>query len=506
MIKSLANALGLVALLGAGAASAGVPEVWQPPPEMSFSQPVEGELDAAPWWTRFDDPRLSALIDEGLSHAGDVRVTTERVRRAEMVAAQTRAALFPQLAATGSVSASPSETFLFQIGNTSEVPDDFPTAIWQGSATLSATWPIDLWGKTSLATRAAYRSADASAEDLANLRQALSAQIAEAYFDLLATGEQLAVQEEQLTISSELLELMELRYEGGQVTGVDVLQQRGSRATAAAQLPQTRAQLAALTNRLTTLVGRLPTEPLAPVEGALPALPPPPPTGEPADLMENRPDLRAASWRLKAASDSRRSATVGYLPSLSATASYGYQGRTDLSVYLTPDIPQGASGQIPSALYRADGDDDDEGSGPFEDWSTLDTWSVGLSLSVPLFTGGRTYAAHQAARADERGAAASYQQAILAAVGEVEAARAREIQQQAQLEAVEAQVEAARLAFEESRERYIAGLEPYLTTLSTQSAYRQAELARVLIRRSLLTTRLQLHLALGGAWTRSDTN
>ncbi|MBT3220746.1 MAG: TolC family protein, partial [Proteobacteria bacterium] len=284
--------------------------------------------------------------------------------------------------------------------------------------------------------------------------------IAGAYFDVVAATEQLKIVETQVAANADLLELIELRYENSESTALDVLQQRQQVAASQTMPAQARVQLRNAQVQLGILVGNI--EDSVATSKVLPVLPGPPPTSVPGDVVEARPDLRAASNRLDGAHRRKLSAFRALLPTLQISGQAGYQ-----------------------ANY-------------FTEFDTQSTWGVGYSLSVPMFQGGRGHAAIRQARAAEDGASHAYSQLVLQALGEVELALTLEAEQNIQLAAVEKQVEAARLAYQESRSQYALGLTNYLSILVALNTLQQAELSELSVRRQLLNSRVQLHDALGG--------
>jgi multidrug efflux system outer membrane protein len=184
-------------------------------------------------------------------------------------------------------------------------------------------------------------------------------------------------------------------------------------------------------------------------------------------LPDNRPDLRAAVARYEAGVQRRIASGAAFAPSFGVNAQGGLQWR------------------------RADD----------EDVESQENWGIGLSLNVPLLNAATIGNARQS-RAAELAARDALHQQVLAAVGEVEQGLARSEELSLQLAAVQRQVEAARTAFEVSSARFSAGLDDYLTLLTSWNSLLQDELSEINVRRSLLGADLRLRAALGGAWTR----
>jgi len=460
--------LSLVAALAvpASAVAARI-EAYQPPQGDRFEAEIEGTAVNEPWWTLFAGDELASLVEQGLTGNRDLAAAWGRVEQAEARTVQTLSPVLPSVSFDVLESTSPYDSLGFQFGGLPSAPgedeDDDPEVYHSGSAMLNVRVPLNLWNGTLSAVHASRFDAAASEGDGEAQAMALASRIAGAYFDVLAAREQVHIVQGQIDAHAALLELTELRYRQSDASALDVLQQKQQQASTQAMLPQARATLRTQENQLTALLGR--SAPVTLLGSSLPDLPPAPATGTPADLADNRPDLRASDARLVAAR-SRKEAAVGALaPSLSLSGNVGTQ-----------------------LIY-------------FDELDTQETWGLGASLSIPLFQGARNWAALIEARAGQRVAADSHSQAVLQAIQDVENAVVREQETAEQLRAHQAQLDAARLAFDESRRHYESSLTSYLTVLTALSSQQQAELSVLSTRRSLLDARIRLYESLGGAWT-----
>ncbi len=434
--------------------------------ELSYSQPSAGAPAAEPWWRGFGDPVLAELVEEGLSSNRDLAATWSRALQAEALARQGLAGLLPSLSADLSASSAPLDSLGFMFGTGGLQSDDAPELYHSGKAGLELSWQADIWGRQALSWRSGRYDAQAAAGDRDALALALSASIAGFWYDLVAAGAQQALSEEQVQVSASLLELAELRFERGEVTALDVLQQRQQLAGSRATLPAVRAQRRLLEQQLQVLLGRPPSHPPPSPPAALPEPPAEAAIGEPADLLALRPDLRAALARLEARRAERKAATRQLLPSLGFSGEAGRQWMVS------------------------------------EETRELDSWSIGAGLSVPIFQGGQVRAAVQAARAAEQAAARDLDQALLTALAEVEGALVQQQEYAERLAAYREQALWAERAFDESRQRYKEGLVTYVNVLTALQASQQAQLSSLAAQRDLLGARIALHQALGGHWIR----
>ena len=127
-------------------------------------------------------------------------------------------------------------------------------------------------------------------------------------------------------------------------------------------------------------------------------------------------------------------------------------------------------------------------------------WQIGATATLPLFNGGRKLASARGSTANARAVFHDLEQSTLDAVREVEDARRVLRQRDEELAARDAQVAAARLSFEESRNRYIGGLTPYVNVMTALNTVQSAELGLIQARRDRLTAHISLHNALGAPW------
>mgnify|MGYP001189353274 CR=1 FL=1 len=451
----------------------------------------------APWWSSVEDPTLHQLIFRGLKTSPQMAASDAQVQIARAGRAQSFSGLLPsvsvelqgQVMPTDGIGLSPFSSQMPDYGAAFEglaemlasfaeasgqdpatMPsfemeqEDSPDTYGQGSAMLVATLPIDIVGRQYRSWRASEHSYQGSVSDRAAQRQTLSLRIADAWYDLVAARAQAKIVDQQVRTNKEMLQLVKARYEGGEATALDVLQQRQQLAATQAMLPRAKAQVTSAGLALNLTMGQVPGTPLP--EGiALPQVGAPPAMGTTARLMADRPDLAAAVSRLDAAQQQRVAAMLGLAPVFGITGSAGRQ------------------------FLRMDETDH------------VDTWSVGAALTVPLFAGGRTHAGIRAAKAQRDLAQAQLRSKVLTIAQEIQTAQAQDSSSLESLTAAQRQHSAARTSFEESRARYLDGLVPYVNVLSALGADQVAELSLLDAQRTRLRARVRLHGAFGGTWS-----
>jgi NodT family efflux transporter outer membrane factor (OMF) lipoprotein len=418
------------------------------------------------WWRAFGDPALDAAVETALRENFQVRAAWARVRQADALGAQASAQWWPQIGAQ--LDASRRRTVLvlpnFTGGSGNTVREIENNNF---SMSLPVSYEVDFWDRIGSQTRAAGMDREAARADVEAQAMTVAASVVEAWLNVVYQRQLRRLLEEQVATSEAYLELQDLRLREGLGTALDVFQQRAQVEGLRAQLAQTVAQERVAEQQIAVLMGKPPGTSVVPAdrtEIAAPLAPPAP--GIPAALLLRRPDVRAARLRVEAADHRVAAAVADRLPRLNLTASPGF-----------------ASPELGTLLQSF-------------------VYSLAASIVAPLIDGGRRAAVVEQQQAVVWERTEQLGHTLLTAVQEVEAALVQEAQQEQQIVSLDARVEAARAALEEARERYASGLlDGYLQVLTALAAVQQAEQAAVTARRQRLSFRVQLHRALGGAWT-----
>lgn len=444
-----------------------VPETYtegaeQPPATKSD---VEQIRDAR-WWRHMGDPTLSALIEEALRRNQSVRAGWARVNQSKYIANQVRAARMPQIGLLGGFNAGKG---IFAFGETT-------TRQAGGSAPVS--YEVDLFARRAREHQGAKLDAKAAGYDQDALAISISAEVAEAWFDAINARIEVAVVEQQLDTDLRFLELVELRYREGLNSAVDVHQQRQRVAGQRALLALSHAQIDLTDQRLSVLLGEAPGRPFAIGDKTLPDIGPTPDVLTPANLLKSRPDIRAAQTRVEA-EDRRLAAAIGErLGTVTLDAAPGYTWLRSQGVNQAPDGT----------------------SNPFDEIGKGFTWGAGANYSVALFDGllGRSQINQEREIVQEL--VERYAEIIIIALAEVEAALVLERQERLRIQFLEDEFRLAGITLEATRDRYRAGLSDFLPVLTALATRQLSELQLVAAKRQLVSYRVQLYRALGGAW------
>jgi multidrug efflux system outer membrane protein len=447
------------------------PNYVQPPVETPPAWKLEAPWRAAvpddaapkgPWWERFGDARLDALQRQALAQSPTLAVASARFEQARAVARATSAGLLPT-ASLGLRAArsriSPNRPLSsYSSPNFETVQNDFVPA-------LSVGYEIDLAGRIRRSVEGAQASAEQSAADLENVRLLLGTDLATAYFNLRATDIELDVLARSIALQRRSLDFVSTRHDLGAASGLDVAQQQALLDTTLTQVDVLLRQRSGFEHAIATLTGTpAPSFTLAADISELE--PPAVPLGVPSDVLQRRPDVASAERAMAAANAQIGVAKAAYYPSIVLAPGVGFESNS-LSTLL----------EAPSRL-----------------------WSIGASVTQPLFSGGRLGANVDFAQAGYDATVGNYRLVVLDAMQEVEDG----ITGLADLERANAQartaVETARRVLDLANARYEGGATTYLDVITAQQSLLAAERLSAQLGGQRLLTAVFLIKALGGDW------
>ncbi|WP_265943980.1 efflux transporter outer membrane subunit [Dechloromonas sp. A34] len=438
------------------------PSAWLPTAfrEAPPLPPVQNAALDTRWWSLFGDATLNDLVDQALNNNADLRIAIARVEQANAVAREAGAAFFPEIdgqaAATNSKPST--KTATWREGFT-------PSLLHSRSAALTTSYELDVWGRVRRSNEALQASLLGSQYARDSIRLTVAGLVATNYLSLRAADAQLAVTTESLKSREESLKLVKTRVDAGLVSPLDLYQAETALATLQAQQAEQR-RLRALTEHQLALLTANPELKIAAGDLRQLPLPPLPPAGLPADLIEARPDVREAEQKLVAANANIGVAKAGYYPRFSLTGSIGTESKTL------------------SDLFSA-------GS---------NTWSLGLGLFMPILDFGRTSARVDQAKALNEQSLIAWQNSLQVAYKEVRDALVN-LREQGEAETAQTvRVDNAQKALDIARRRYEAGYSGYLDLLDAQRTSNDALLAMIGTRQARLAASVDLFRAIGGGW------
>ncbi|MDB5817084.1 MAG: histidine kinase [Rhizobacter sp.] len=414
----------------------------------------------ADWWKVFRSPVLDALIDAALSANPDLAAADAAVRAADENRLAQRAAFFPTVQAQYS----PSRQTV--AGDLTSPLTSESTSYSLHSASLNIGYVPDVFGGNRRAVESLQASADMQRLQLEAARLTLVSNLVAAVIEQASLHEQAVRTQELAGLSRRQLDVLRRQQGAGQIGSADVLAQEAAVAQIEAQLPALDKQAMQQANLIALLTGRTASDAL-PHDIALDALELPAelPLVLPSQLVERRPDIRAAREQWHSATAQIGVATADRLPDISLTANIG------------------SSAERLSQLFAS-------GTG---------FWGLGANLLAPVFDAGGLAHRQRAAEAMAQQSAAQYRSTVLVAFQNVADtltaidADARTLQRQATVE------RAARRSLLVAQRLIATGSTGSLPLLIAQQSATQATLACVQARAARLTDSVALFQALGGS-------
>lgn len=411
------------------------------------------------WWQLFRSPSLDTLVRQALAANPDLQAAEASLRQARELALAQGGALYPQVDASASGARQ-------KVSNVSTFPG-MPNIYNLFNASVSVSYAVDVFGGTRRAVEAAEAQAEFQRFQLEASYLSLTANVVGAAIQEASLRGQIAATREIIATEARQLEVVRHQLELGAASRSDVLAQQAALAQTEATLPVLEKALAQQRNLLTALAGRFPSQEIEEkFDLAGLSLPQDIPLSLPSQLVEQRPDMRAAEAQLHQAGAEVGVAIANQLPRFVVSADWG-SAATSIDKLFTP------------------------GTG---------LWSLGLGVTQPIFHGGELLHQRRAAEAAADQAAALYRSTALTAFRNV-ADTLRALQSDA--EALRAQLAAERSAadsLELAQRQYAAGAISYLTLLNAQRTYQQARISLVQAQAIRFADTAALFQALGGGW------
>ncbi|HEX5353490.1 MAG TPA: efflux transporter outer membrane subunit [Rhodanobacteraceae bacterium] len=424
---------------------------------------LEGENVPQRWWTTFGNAELDRRVQQAFRHSPSLDAAEAALRQAEETARAGRGSLFPSLDANVGATRAKESSAQTNIGTAVG-----PYTVY--NAGVSVGYVFDIFGGVRRGIEAQQAQADVQRAQLDATYLTLAANVITASLQEASLREQVKATRQIVDSLQQELGIAKQQQAIGAKSLSDTLAVRSQLAATAATLPPLEKQLAATQNQLATYLGVTPAQlRLQPVTLADVTLPTDIPVSLPSTLVAQRPDIRAASAQLHAATAAVGVATADMLPRITLSGDVSSQSLTW------------------SGLLAA-------GSGG---------WSLGLGLLQPLFHGGQLLHQKRAAEAGMQLALAEWKQTVLVAFQNVaDSLQALDYDAQS-LKAQSTSEQDARKLLSLTRAQYRVGAVDYLTLLSAERQYQQARIAEISARTSRLADTAALYAALGGSFAES---
>lgn len=409
------------------------------------------------WWTVFEDKELSRLQDLAIKNNQDLAIAIANVDEARALARIEGAGLWPEF------SLNPSAKREHFSKNATSVS----TGVTQNSfqVPLDLSYEVDFWGRVRKSFAAGIFEAQAEAAAYQTVLLTLTADVARTYFQIGALDSEIDALKGAVELRQRAVDMLNLRFQKGITSELTFYQAQTQLSQAQADLVDANRRRENLINVLASLCGQSAsgfTLEHAPLRTPVPPIP----VGISSEVLKNRPDIIEAERLMAAANERVGIAQASFFPSIVLTGSGGYSSIRSDNLF---------------------------------DWSSH-TWSIGPTVSLPIFNGGRLSAELKAQKAVYEGSLAEYRKRLLVAFSEVENAladiRLRREQSQAQQNLLKASAQAASI----STERYKEGLVSFLEVIDAERSRLQAQRDAIQIQSEELIAVTQLIKALGGGW------
>ncbi len=431
------------------------------PASLPTADGVSQQLDigAGPvpeWWKGYQSDALNALVAEGLANSPSLAAAQHTLKSArEGLRSQIGNSLYPHVdvgfdpsrqRALG-IPVLPQETFLENVF----------------AAEVQGSYTFDFFGASLLADRTLAGQVQQQAFQLESTRRSLATNIVIATINSASLQEQVESTEKLVALGEQRAQQTAARYQLGGASRDDMLSAEQDAANAAATLPGLRAQALAVRHAQAVLLGRTPDQAPVPLSLDELHLPESVPVAVPSELLHQRPDILASEAALRAAADQAGAATAAMFPSLTLSASYG-RGGFDWSTFTSP------AGAI---------------------------WSVGASLSQPLFHGGALVARKHQYEAAYDAAVSQYKQTVLSAFQNVADTLVSLDEDANTLNQTHRAMNAAHDATSDTESRYKLGATPFYATLTAGQQYENARVQYVRARAARLADTASLFDSMG---------
>ena len=427
------------------------------------SQAVTASLGER-WWDSFNDPQLSALIQQAVAQNLDLKIAGARLLQSRAALQVVNADRYPAVGATGDYSRARNSA----VGLNDPSFKDGHSAFNLWEADLTTSWEPDFWG----GIRREVEAADASVQVSANARRgvllSLLSQTAADYIKLRATQSTLAVTRENLEVSRHSLKLSQMRFDDGVATHLDIAQASAQVASIEARLPSLEEQQARLINALGLLLAQPPRALQIALEkpAAIPVGTERLGMGLPSELAERRPDILQAEAALHEATATIGVAKADFYPRIRLSGSVGFQ-----------------------ALQLSN----------FGSWDSH-SFAFGPQFSLPIFEGGRLRGMLKLREVQQQQAALEYQQTVLKAWHEIDDVMVAYNAEQLRRDRLAEAVSQSRIALDTAQHQYVSGAVDFLNVLTVQASLLSNQEQLVDSSANVSLARVSLYKALGGGW------
>jgi NodT family efflux transporter outer membrane factor (OMF) lipoprotein len=430
------------------------------------------ETDFSQWWTVFNDPVLTTLVEAAYRQNLPLHITGLRVLEAR---AQLGIAIGFQYPQQQQANADASANQLSKNAPNGTNADRY---FYNYQATFDAAWELDIWGKFRRAVQTGVANLEASIANYDDVLVALTAEVARSYILVRTNEERLEVARQNVKIQNRSLEIANVRFKAGAVTELDVTQAKSLLRSTEATIPEFEANVRRAKNALAILMGKLPGEidGMLGKPGLIPEVPAEVAVGIPAELLRRRPDIRLAERQLAGQSALIGVAKADLYPHFALFGSLGFQASSNV--------------------------DNRSNNSEVSDWFKGDSFIVsgGPAISWDILNYGRITNQVRVEDARFQELAINYENTVLRAAQEVEDAMISFLRTQDSVGFLADAVKASKRSVELSMIQYREGLTEYQRVLDTQRFLTEQQDQLVFTAGSVNLGLVSLYKALGGGW------
>ena len=427
-------------------------------PDHFVAAPASAAEPEAAWWDGFGDPVLSDLVRRAARENRDVRIAAERVRAARAGETVSRSLLAPSV----DVTAGGLDYKSRYDETTKQVAPDAKLA----AGGLNVSWEVDLSGRLRAGAAAAAADKMATEDAARGVRLLVITDVATNYFTLKGALRQLDTMRAIVAAQDETLRLVEARERVGLATSFDVARAKADASRSHAAIPPLETLAAVSRHRIAVLIGDQASNASSIAVSRNDIAVPSAHTGQPAALLQRRPDLLAAQAQLEAANARRQQAMAEWFPRLFLGALFGREG-LDVN-----GISFGAAR-----------------------FST-----VAALIAMPIFNAGRTQAINDIAESGQKEAVLHYEDAIVRALEDVENSLVALDDQRHREQLMQSAATSADAALSHAQSLYDRGQTDFLPLLDAQRVRLVVRVSANEAHTQLLLDSVQLYKALGGGW------
>jgi NodT family efflux transporter outer membrane factor (OMF) lipoprotein len=422
-------------------------------------------LQKGEWWTVFNDPELNSLEQQVEVSNQNLAEAEAAYSEAKALVEQNEATLFPQVTGTASATRSKTSSNSFS-GSRGATTTPSGLTSNQYSASLGASWSIDVWGRIRRQIESAKDQAKASEADIANAKLSAQITLATDYVALREQDEAKRLLDQTIAAYAQTLQVTQNKYNAGVAAQSDLLTAQTTLQTAQAEAVDVARTRAALEHAIAVLIGTPPSKlTIAPLE-TFNLVAPQIPVGLPSALLERRPDVAAAERTMAAANAQIGVNIAGYFPALTLSGADGNNSSTL------------------SNLFSA----------------ASNSWSLGAGLTQTVFDAGANQGRVRAAEAIYHEDVAAYRQTVLTALQQVEdaiaAERVLQVEEQLRYQASKEADQAEAI----TTNQYRAGTVDETTLVVAEATALSARTTAVQTTLARLQNTISLISALGGGW------